>query len=117
MAFFDFLNRGVGGMTPAQTQPGVMGEGDITTQPPRPIGPTYGDIMKAALAYGSKPGSSGPAFASSIPRSGWQQRPMQPLSPNASPQAKKALGQDGGEQDDTLNEIARFLAGIFGVGA
>ena len=109
MAFFDFMNQGIRGMTPAQTAPGVAGEGDIVTQQPQPIGPTWGDLTKAAALYGSKPGSSTPAIASMQPWSSQQQmKPIGPTNLMQTPQDKKS-----GDSSD-LAEIAQILTAIFG---
>jgi hypothetical protein len=117
MAFLDFLNSGIGGNTAAQTAPGLMGEGDRVTTPQQPIGPTYGDISRAALQYGSKPGSSAPLLAGQIPQSTvpYGQQRLQPLSPNAPAQSKAMTGQpDSG--DDTLGMILKWFTSLMGAG-
>lgn len=114
MAFLDFLGQGVGGMQQAQG-PNMTGGAGVGA--PQPIGPTYGDIGKGMLQYGSSPGSSGPALAAATPSSGWQQKQMQPLAPNAPPQAKTTMGQDDtGGGDQNLAMIAKFLSALFGAG-
>lgn len=52
MAFFDFLGKDIGGYSGAVQAPAT----GMT-------GITYGDLSRAALQYGSKPGSSGAFFA------------------------------------------------------
>ena len=113
MAFMDFLGQGIGGMEQAQG-PNMTGGAGVGA--PQPIGPTYGDILKGGMQYGSKPGSSAPLVAGQIPSSGWQQRSMQPLAPTAPPQAKQAMGQTGAGGDDNLAAIAKFFTMLFGAG-
>jgi hypothetical protein len=111
----DFLGQGVGGMQQAQG-PNMVGGAGVGT--PQPIGPTYGDLAKGAMQYGSQPGSSAPAMANAMPGSGWQQRSMQPLAPTAPPQAKQAIGQpDRSGSDDSLAQIAKFFSMLFSNGA
>ena len=115
MAFFDFLGQGIGGMTPEGIQgPTVSGN---PMQSGQPIGPTYGDITKAAMQYGSKPGSSAPAMVGLMPTTTPQSKQMQPLAPTAPPQAKATMGQGGSESDDSLAMIAKFFAQLFLGGA
>ena len=118
MAFFDFLSQGIGGTTPAVTEPGVMGEGDIVTSAAKPIGPTYGDIAKAAMMYGSKRGSSAPMLASLMPDSGWQQNSIIQPIPTPKPPAttaKAAYDASTGKTtgDSTLAAIGAFISGLF----
>lgn len=107
MAFLDFLGQGVGGTQQAQG-PNMTGGAGVGA--PQPIGPTWGDIGKGAMQYGSKPGSSAPVIAGAIPSSGWAQRQMQPLAPNAPSQAKEAMGQPKEGGDDTLGTILSFFS-------
>jgi hypothetical protein len=115
MAFLDFLNSGIGGTQQAQG-PNMVGGAGVGA--PQPIGPTYGDISRAALQYGSKPGSSGPILAGQIPQSTvpYGQQKLQPLDPNAPAQAKAITGQpDSG--DGTLGMIAKWFMSLLGAGA
>ena len=75
MAFLDFLNNDVGGYAAGPMPSGAAGVPQS--------GITYNDIMKAMLANGSKPGSSGPMFAGGIPGAATQQPVggIQPLTP------------------------------------
>lgn len=57
MALLDFLSTPVAGQQYAQ---GPMPSGQAGV--PMQGGPTYGNIVQAALKYGSKPGSSAPMF-------------------------------------------------------
>jgi hypothetical protein len=107
MAFLDFLGQGMGGMQQAQGPNQTGGAGVSTSQP---IGPTYGDALQMGLQYGSKPGSSGPMVAGAIPNSGWQQRSMQPLAPNAPPQAKQPVGATG---EGTGNDVLKMIESFF----
>ena len=113
MAFFDFLSQGVGGTTPAVTEPGVMGEGDVVTSAAKPIGPTYNDIAKAAMVYGSKRGSSAPMMSSLIPSSGWEGN-IQPLVAPKLP-ANAITKEDS--SDASLGAIGKWLGTLFGIGA
>ena len=61
MALMDFMGQPVGGQQYAQ---GPMPNGQAGV--PVASGPTYGNILQAAMQYGSKPGSSGPMFGGMI---------------------------------------------------
>lgn len=100
MALLDFLNQGIGGMQQAQG-PNMTGNAGVGT--PQPIGPTWGDMLKGGITYGSKPGSSGPMIAQQI-------RPLQPTPLIKSPQEKKK--EEGGE--DSLAQIASLIMGLMG---
>lgn len=112
---FDFLGQGIGGMQQAQG-PNMAGGAGVGT--PQPVGPTWGQIGNAAVQYGSKPGSSGPMVAGAMNTGtmnrGYGQSSLPPLDPNAPPQVKKAMGQGGEEQDDTLAQIAKALMSLIG---
>lgn len=109
MAFFDFLGQGIGGSQPVNQNTMVAGTAGT------PIGPTYGDISKAAMQYGSKPGSSAPVMAGLMPTTTPQSKQMQPLAPTAPPQAKATMGQgEANESDDSLAMIAKFFAQLLG---
>jgi hypothetical protein len=127
MAFLDFLNSGIGGMQQAQGPnlpaqgPNPTGEAGVFSGAgvgaPQPIGPTYGDIARAALQYGSKPGSSGPMLAGIVPQSKvpYGQQALQPLDPNAPAQSKGMAGQ-AGSGDDTLGMILKWFTSLMGAG-
>lgn len=108
MAFMDFLSKGIGGMTPAQTTPGIAGEGDVVTAAAKPIGPTWGQALQGTAMYGSKPGSSAPMIAQQMGTN-----PIQSLQPTPlleTPQDKKK--KEGG--DDSLGKIAQLIMGLVG---
>jgi len=108
MAFLDFMNGGIGGMTAPQTQPGIAGEGDVVTQPAKPIGPTWNDLAKAAMINGSKPGSSAPMVAQGMPSSGFNQNTLQPLT------AAQMQQQKGDTNDQGFSQMIQALTKMFG---
>mgnify|MGYP001564395247 CR=1 FL=1 len=110
MAFMDFMNRGVGGMQQAQG-PNLTGGAGVGAA--RPIGPTYNDLTRAALMYGSKPGSSTPMIASMMPQSNWQQNNLNPLSTEPKTTKVPIAGAEEGDED-TLGSIAKFFMSFLG---
>lgn len=115
MATLPFMQRGVGGVTPPVTTPGAMDEGDRTVTAAKPIGPTYNDIARAALMYGSKPGSSTPMLAQSfMPQSNWQQNQLNPLSTEPKATKVPVAGAEGEEDGDVLGSIAKFFMSFLG---
>jgi len=110
MAFLDFLNSGIGGMQQAQG-PNMSGGAGVGA--PQPIGPTYGQLGNAIVQYGSKPGSSAPMVSGALNRA-YGQASLLPLDPNAPAQQKALAGQGGGEDNDTLAQVAKYLMAIFG---
>lgn len=109
----DFLGQGIGGMQQAQG-PNMTGGAGVGA--PQPIGPTYGQLAKGAMQYGSKPGSSTPMLAQAMPtgRGMYGQQQLAPLDPNAPPQAKATNGQPSEGGDDSLAQIATFLMQMIG---
>ncbi len=109
MAFLDFLNSGVGGTQPVNQNTMVTGNAGA------PVGPTWGQLGKAAVQYGSKPGSSAPALTGLVPSTAAQPQQMQPLAPTAPPQARASTGQEGGDKgsgNDVLDMIVKFFSNM-----
>ena len=106
MAFLDFLNAGIGGSQQAQG-PNMTGEAGVG--PVVQNGPTYGDLARVALQYGSKPGSSGPMLAGMIPAS----QPaaastIQSLEPTT---MQKTPVEKNAEQNDS--SLGAIISGLF----
>lgn len=94
---FGFLGQDVGGY--AQ---GPMPSGDAGV--PR-SGVTYGDILSAALQYGSKPGSSGPQFGGLI---------QQPYGGNAlAAKQNRFLNDPNKQEKSSLSEALNAIWSIF----
>lgn len=100
MAFGDFLNTGIGGTTPINQQTTVAGTAGA------PIGPTYGDLLRTGLTYGSRPGSSAPVLASSMAPS---QRSVIP--PMGAPEGVMKTPQEkqAEQGDDSLGAVLGVL--------
>lgn len=112
MATLPFMQRGIGGVQQAQ---GPNITGDAGVGPQQPIGPTFNDLSRAALMYGSKPGSSTPMLAQAfMPQSNWQQNNLNPLS--TEPKATKVpmAGAEGEEDGDALGSIVKFFMSFLG---
>jgi hypothetical protein len=91
--------------------PDLMGAGTSGTAPSLPggtspvTGVSYGDILKTAMQYGSKPGSSGPAIAGNMP-GGVQPGVAGPDTAMLNPPQKQS----------SLGALAGLFAGWLGLG-
>lgn len=100
MALFDFLGKDVGGYAQGPTMQGSAGVPQTNIN--------WSDIVKAAMQYGSKPGSSGPTFAGMLPASQAQQQQQ--------PGAWQHIGPPKQQQDSSsalLNGLMSYF-GLFG---
>jgi hypothetical protein len=106
MAFLDFMNQGMSGTQPVNQNTMVAGNAGAS------VGPTWGDVSKAAMQYGSKPGSSAPAFTGLMPSTAAQPQQMEPLAPTAPKANKTSMGQDTGGDNNVLDMIIKFFSSM-----
>ena len=112
MATLPFMQRGIGGVQQAEG-PNLTGGAGVGPQ--QPIGPTFNDLSRAALMYGSRPGSSTPMLAQALmPQSNWQQNNLNPLSTEPKSTKVPIAGAEGEEGEDELGSIVKFLVGFLG---
>ena len=109
MAFLDFLNAGIGGSQQAQG-PNMTGEAGVG--PVVQNGPTYNDLARVALQYGSKPGSSGPMLAGMLPAS-QPASTIQPLQPTV--MQKTPVEKNAEQGQDSLGKIISMLTALIGL--
>lgn len=109
VAFLDFLDQGIGGMQQAQ-RPNITGDAGIGT--PQPVGPTWGDALKAGMTYGSSPGSSGPTIAGSMNYSPATRNTIQSLQPTT--MQKTPVDKNAEQNDDSLGKIVSWFMSLLG---
>jgi hypothetical protein len=104
------LNQGIGGMQQAQ---GPNMTGDAGVGPATPIGPSYNDILKTALTYGSKNPTTKQA-AGLMPITGQYRQPTVPLGPKSTDIAPP-LPQGQGTGNALTGIAQSIFGGLLGV--
>ena len=105
MAFFDFLTQPLGGYTGGQA--GMQGPTQTGQSLGTPQGPTWGNILQAALAQSQSPTTKG--LASLIPNQPGQ-TPLFQLPKSSLPDANDPT--KGGTGNAILGLATNFLGGL-----